>query len=129
MLDCNFEYYYGALSLFSKWMTKSILQQVLIGIYFLHSHGIIHGYIYLNNILFQAPNLDSYIVKDLEHGNSNQLKTRLGKRFDKWAPRYLPKSLSLTKHSHNRLGFTVKITDLGGDKFTWQTLISIHDSF
>lgn len=127
VLDCNPEYFHGGLSLFPKWMAKSILRQVLIGICFLHSHGVIHGDIHLNNILFEAPNLDSYTVEDLESGNSSQLKTRLGGRLDKWAPRYLPESLPLTEHSLNEPGFTVKITDLGGGKFTWQTLTSIHD--
>lgn len=127
VLDCNPEYYHGGLSLFPTWMAKSVLRQVLIGICFLHSHGVIHGDIHLNNILFEVPNLDSYTVKDLECGNSSQLKTRLGGRLDKWAPRYLSESLPLTEHSRNGAGFTVKITDLGGGKFTWRTLISIHD--
>ena len=127
VLDCNLEYWHGGLSLFPKWMAKSILRQVLIGICFLHSHGVIHGDIHLNNILFEAPNLDSYTVKDLERGNRIQLNTMLGGKLGEWAPRYLPVSFPLTGHSRNGPGFTVKITDLGGSKFTWQTLISIHD--
>ncbi len=127
VLDRNFEYIHRGLSLFPKWMAKSILRQVLIGICFLHSHGVIHGDIHLNNILFEVPNLDSYTVKDLEGGNRIQLNTMLGGKLGEWAPRYLPVPLPLTEHSRNGPGFTVKITDLGGGKFTWQTLISIHD--
>ena len=127
VLDCNLEYFDGALSLFPKWMAKSILRQALIGICFLHSHGVIHGDIHLNNILFEEPNLDSYTVKDLECGNRTQLKTILGGRLSEWTPRYIPESLPLAEHSRNGPGFIVKITDLGGGKFTWQTLISIHD--
>lgn len=83
VLDCNPEYYHGALSLFPNWMAKSIIRQVLTGICFLHSHGVIHGDIYLNNILFDVPNLDLHIVKDLECGNGSQLKTRMGGRLDR----------------------------------------------
>lgn len=59
-------------------MAKGILRQVLVGLYFLHSHGVIHGDIHLNNILFEVPNLASYTVEELEHDKSKdvQLVTR-----------------------------------------------------
>lgn len=97
-------------------MAKEILRQVLIGICFLHSHGVIHGNIHLNNILFEVPNLNSYTEEDLEHESSKvvHLVTRQDGTLDKSVPRYIPMASPLTKHSPE---FTVKVTDLGGGEF------------
>ena len=129
VLSNTFEYFNGVVSVFPKWMAKRILRQVLIGLCFLHSHGVIHGEIHLNNILFEVPNLASYTVEELEHDKSKevQLVTRPDGKPDECASRYIPVAWPLIEHSCNGPGFTVKITDLGGGKFTWRTLIPIHD--
>ena len=91
------------------------IKQVLIGICFLRSHGVIHGDIHLNNVLFVARDLDSFTLEELEHDKTDAiyLVTRLDGKLDKWAPRYIP----AVKHPCNGPGFTLKITDLGGGKF------------
>lgn len=125
----TFEYSHDFISLFPKWMAKRILRQILFGLCFLHSHGVIHGDIHLNNILFEVPNRASYTVKELEHAKSKevQLVARPDGTPDQCVPRYLPVAWPLIEHSCNGPGFTVKITDLGRCKFTWQTLIPIHE--
>ena len=125
----TFEYFNGIVSVFPNWMAKRILRQVLFGLCFLHSPGVIHGDIHLNNILFEVPNLASYTVKELEHDKSKevQLVARPDGTPDQCVPRYLAEAWPLIEHSCNGPGFTVKITDLGGCKFTWQTLIPIHE--
>lgn len=119
------EYNNGMVPRFPKWMAKRILRQVLIGICFLHSHGVIHGDIHMGNILFVASNLDSYTVEELEHDKSQavHLVTRLDGTPDKWAPRYIPVTWPLIEHSCDGPNFTVKIVDLGGGKFVADTNI------
>ena len=120
-------YHNGIASIYPTFMAKEILRQVLIGICFLHSHGVIHGNIHLNSILFEVPNLDSYTEKELEHESSKvvHLVTRPDGTLDKSAPRYIPIAWPLTEPSSD---FTVKITDLGGGEFSWRdTNISINN--
>ena len=81
----NVRYFNVIVSVFPMWMTKIILRQILIGLCFLHSHGVIHGDIHMNNILFEVPNLDSYTVKDLEHDRSKEVHL-----VTRRAPRYIP---------------------------------------
>lgn len=111
------------ISIFPKSMAKEILRQILTGHSFLHSHGIIHGDIHLNNILFEVPNLDLY-VKELEHDKRREVYfvTRPAGTLDKRAPRYISEACPLIEHPCDGPGFTVKITDLGGGKFTWRKL-------
>lgn len=46
-------------------MVKRILRRVLLGITYLHSHGIIHGGLHFGNLLFVVPNLDVANTDDL----------------------------------------------------------------
>lgn len=48
-------------------MAKRILRQVLLGIPFLHSLGVIHGDIHTGNILFLALSLVSCTEEVVEH--------------------------------------------------------------
>ena len=87
MLESTPEYRTGARSGFSSsrfplWMVKRILRHVLLGIAYLHSHGIIHGDIRDSNILFVVPNLDIATTDDLAgilhlNGWTERLTSRL----------------------------------------------------
>lgn len=129
VLSDTFEYFNGVVSVFPNWMAKRILRQILFGLCFLHSHVVIHGDIHLNNILFEVPNFASYTVEELEHDKSKdvQLVARPDGTPDESLPRYIPVAWPLIEHSCHGPGFIVKITDLGGCKFTWQTPIPIND--
>ena len=106
-------------------MVKGILRQALIGICFLHSHGVIDGDIHVCNVLFVASNLDLYTVEELEHDESKavHLVTRRDRTLDKWAPRYILVTWPLIEHSRDGPGSTVKIIDLVGGKFVSDTNI------
>lgn len=75
-LSTTFENFNGVMSVFRKWMAKRILQQVLIGLCFLHSYDVIYGDIHLDNILFEVPNLASYTVEELDYKGLNGKETR-----------------------------------------------------
>ena len=113
------EYSHGLQTFFPKSMVKRILRQVLIGICFLHSHGVIHGDLHLGNILFSALSPDSYTAKELEHDETMEdfVITRPNATLDKSAPRYIAVTSPLIEHFCDVPDFTVKITDLGGGKF------------
>lgn len=119
MLEYTPEYLIGSAFRFPKWMAKRILRQLLLGISFLHSNGVIHGDIHTGNLFFRAPNLDSCTAEQLEDDEENvgvMLVNRLDGKVDKWAPRYLPMAWPLIAHAYRAPDFTVKITDLGGGK-------------
>lgn len=117
------KYSHGPLMFFPKLMVKRIFRQVLMDICFLHSYGIIHGDLHLDNILFAAPSPDSSIVKELEYDKTLEdfVIIRLNATFDKSTPRYIAVTLPLIKHFCNVPNFTVKIYNLGGNKFTSNT--------
>lgn len=113
------EYFNGIVSVFPNWMAKRVLRQVLFGLCFLHSHGVIHGDIHLNNILFEVPNVASYTVEEWEHDKRMEVQfvARPDGSPDECVPRYIPVARPLIEHSCHGPGFVVKITDLGGCKF------------
>ena len=125
LLEQSFEYINGIIPIFPKWMAKRILRQAIIGICFLHSHGVIHGDIHMCNVLFVASNLDSCTVEELEHDKFKavHLVTRRDGTLDKWAPRYILVIWPLIEHSRDRPGFTVRIIDPVGGKFVADTNI------
>ena len=92
MLNWTPEYHNGTVSILPKQMAKRILRQVLLGISFLHSHGVIHGDSHTGNLLFLAPGLDSCTGEEVEDDENAGIMsvTRLDGRLDKWAPRYIP---------------------------------------
>ena len=119
------KYFHGYRMFFPKWMVKRILRQVLMGICFLHSHGVIHGDLHMGNILFAAPSPDSYTAKELEHDETMKsvVITRPNRTYYKCAPRYIAMTSLLIKHCYDGSDLTVKITDLGGGKFMANTNI------
>ena len=118
MLTWTPEYHNGTVSIFPKQLAKRILRQVLLGISFLHSHGVIHGDIHTGNILFLAPGLVSCTAEEVEQNiNAGIMSlTRPDRKHDKWAPRYIPMAWPLIEYAYHGPGLIVKITDLGGGK-------------
>lgn len=128
MLTWTPEYHNGTVSIFPKRMAKRILRQVLLGISFLHSHGVIHGDIHTGNILFLAPGLASCTAEEVEHDTNAGIKsvTRPDGKLDEWAPRYIPMAWPLIEYAYHGLGLIVKITDLGGGKLKLYTHIYLR---
>lgn len=102
-------------------MVKKILRHVLLGIAYLHSHGIIHGDIRDSNLLFVLPNLDVANTDDLatmdqlaiDEAPWNIPLKRLDGNIDESAPRYIPVSCPLFGQANRGSDFVVKISDLG----------------
>lgn len=113
------EYSHGRRNFFPKSMVKRILRQVLMGMCFLHSHGVIHGDLHLGNILFATPSPESYTAKELEHDETMEdfVITRPNATLEKSAPRYIAVTSPLIEHFCDVPDLTVNITDLGGGKF------------
>lgn len=128
MLTWTPEYHNGTVSIFPKRMAKRILRQVLLGISFLHSHGVIHGDIHTGNILFLAPGLASCTAEEVEHDTNAGIMsvTRPDGKLDEWAPRYIPMAWPLIEYAYHGLGLIVKITDLGGGKLKLYTHIYLR---
>ena len=105
-------------------MVKSILRHVLLGIAYLHSHGILHGDIHDGNLLFVVPNLDVANTDDLaimdqlaiDEAPWNIPLKRLDGKLDESAPRYIPISCPLFREANRGSDFIVKISDLGSGK-------------
>lgn len=113
------KYSHGLWTFFLKLIVKRILRQVLMGICFLYSYGIIHGDLHLGNILFSAPSPHLYIAKKLEHNETidDFVLTRPNATLDKSASWYIAVTLLLIEHFCNIHNHTVKIIDLVKDKF------------
>lgn len=101
---------------FPLWICKRILKQVLLGIAYLHAHGVVHGDIHAGNVLFAtAPiyNMDQFNQVD-ESGN--MVVKSLDGTFDTSAPRYIPITRPLFRQTHRSSGFIIKISDLGSGR-------------
>lgn len=100
-------------------MAKKIFRQLLLGISFLYSNGVIHRDIHTNNLFFLASSLDLYTAEQLEDNKENVVVmsvNRLNGKVDKWASQYLSMAWLLIAHIYRGPDFIVKITNLGGDK-------------
>lgn len=101
---------------FPLWISKRILKQVLLGIAYLHSEGVVHGDIHTGNVLFTiAPILDTDQFNQIDE-RGNMVVQSLDGTLDLSAPRYIPVSRPLLRHTHRCSGFIVKISDLGSGK-------------
>ena len=130
---------------FPLFIAKSILQQTLLGLDFLHENGISHGDLQPGNILFPVRDLkaigeaqlkqqhvdytmlaqsgvnkkpDDYRAK---RGISQPVR-RLDGKLDEWAPRYLAYNQSLSNFAFFERGFEIKISDLGAAFFSDEPL-------
>lgn len=104
---------------FPLWICKRILKQVLLGIAYLHAHGVVHGDIHAGNVLFvTAPILDKDQFNQIDN-SGNMALTRLDGTPDAWAPRYIPIARPLIRQTHRSSDFMIKISDLGSGKVLW----------
>lgn len=119
---------------FPLWMVKRILRHVLLGITYLHSHGIIHGDLHSGNLLFVVPNLDVANTDDL--ANMDQLAIdeaawnmplkRLDGKPDESAPRYISNTCPLFREANRGSDCVVKISDLGSGKLPKNLVLLIR---
>ncbi|KAJ4412065.1 hypothetical protein N0V82_008865 [Gnomoniopsis sp. IMI 355080] len=98
-------------------MRKRILRNVLHGLQYLHSYGIVHGDIHMGNILVTIRPLecDAGTIADLKQRpeDGEPLKRRDGKQ-DLWAPPYQLVPAGLLEYNSTELDPYVKIADIGG---------------
>ncbi|PQE27934.1 serine kinase protein [Rutstroemia sp. NJR-2017a BBW] len=106
---------------YPNWMARSILQQALLGIEFLHQIGIAHGDVQPGNLLFVAKDLEfveetrlsqKYVMPE----SMVPIKRQDGK-IDRWAPRYLALNQPLMEFVELDYNFVIKISDMGGGVF------------
>ncbi|KAI0864830.1 serine/threonine-protein kinase SRPK3 [Xylaria cubensis] len=102
---------------------KTVLRNILSGLDFLHSNGIVHGDLQSGNLLFSFQSLTGIDPDKLQQNKENsQLDpvTRVDGKVDLWAPRYLAVPEPLTQESvpaeqqipNSRQ--IIKLADLGG---------------
>ncbi|KAH8912483.1 kinase-like protein [Coniochaeta sp. PMI_546] len=104
-----------------KLWARRILRDALLGLQFLHSHGIVHGDVHPGNFLFTikllspASNPPESLQQQPE--DRNWLK-RLDGKVDLWAPKYLLAPSSLYSYTSLDLDPLIKLADFGGGKTT-----------
>jgi serine/threonine protein kinase len=117
-LQCNLPLRYGHTPRYPMWMAKRILKHALLRLSCLHDNGMAHGDVQPGNLLFTISDLTSLgeetLQQDAEQSQaaSKQVK-RLDGMPDRWAPRYLAESQSLSKYAELEPGLTVKGSDTG----------------
>lgn len=105
-------------------MAKGILQQSLQALAFLHSNGIAHGDFQPGNVLFALEDINSKPEDELRQDENAQIRSisplvqRLDGKQDRWAPQYLYVGQPLAPFTPYLDGFNVKLSDMGGGKFT-----------
>lgn len=104
---------------FPKWLGKRILRNVLHGLSYLHTHGVVHGDLHQGNILVTIRDLECTAdrIRELRQSpeDSEALK-RLDGKSDLWAPPYLLAPATLLKYTSVELDPYVQIADIGGGK-------------
>ncbi|KAI0456349.1 serine protein kinase [Xylaria acuta] len=105
------------------WMAKSILQQSLQSLAFLHENGITHGAFQPGNMLFSLSDINSKPEdelrqkEDVQAGSISPPVQRLDGKQDKWAPPYLCIAQPLVYPTDYTEGFKIKSSDMGGAYF------------
>ncbi|KAK3938162.1 serine/threonine-protein kinase SRPK3 [Diplogelasinospora grovesii] len=101
----------------SKQQTKAILRNVLRGLRFLHSNGVVHGDLQSGNMLFAIRDLSSIGVEQLRQDQTRSeidVLERADGKVDKWAPKYLVVEEPLKDYVLPEPNQIVKIADMGG---------------
>lgn len=104
---------------FPKDLGKRVLKNVLYGLQYLHTYGIVHGDLHMGNILvtIRSLELNAATMKELQQKSEDGEATkRLDGKQDRWAPAYQLSPAGLLKYSSTELDPYIKITDLGGCK-------------
>lgn len=113
---------WGMKILYPFWMAKSILQQSLQALEYLHSGGIAHGDFQPGNILFSLNEIETETEEvlqqqaDTETGSISPPVQRLDGQQDSSAPQYLCIAQPLVHYTNLAPGFRVKLSDIGGGK-------------
>lgn len=106
---------------FPLWLSKRILRHILLGISYLHSNLVIHGDIHCGNILFVTPKLDLDDLSSMDNlaadeAEGNFSVTRLDRKIDMSAPRYISTAASPPSKANRGSDLVVQISDLGSGK-------------
>lgn len=108
-------------------ITRRVLRNVLFGLSFLHSEGIVHGDLHKGNLLVSIvrPMLDGTQREDLRQPleEADKLERLEGKK-DSWAPSYLLPPKPLQEFTSTPMDPLVKISDLCAGK----SIYVIHES-
>ena len=81
--------------------TRNLLQNVLVGLEFIHGNGIVHGDLHSGNLLSVVKDITAFSLQDLEQDESNSHLRRLLRidgKVDLWAPKYLAIPQPLVKN-------------------------------
>lgn len=114
-LPCNQPHTLGQPIRYSKAMAKMIIKQLLSALAFIHEHGITHGDLHPENILFSISDLSEKNLRQ-DPGTISEPLRRLDGRSDPLAPKYLALGQSLREFLDLGPSATVKLSDFGSGK-------------
>ncbi|ROW07940.1 hypothetical protein VMCG_03421 [Cytospora schulzeri] len=101
---------------YPKWIAKRILRHTLLGLGYLHCHGVVHGDLQPGNLLFSMSGLGTEDEGKLRQ-EVRDIERKYGKT-DLWAPRYLALCHPLNEYADVGQEANIKISDLGAASFT-----------
>lgn len=103
---------------YPKWMVKRILKDILIGLFTLHQHKIVHGDLQPGNLLFKIHSLQTADEIQLTQtvGDTTEFLERLDGNIDRWAPSYVAQAQPLSDFTNFTETMQVNVCDLGAGK-------------
>jgi serine/threonine protein kinase len=102
------------------WMAQRILQQSVEALAFLHEQGIVHSDFRPSNMFFGLNDINSVSEDtlaqkiDAESYSTSPPVKRLDGRHGPWAPEYLCAAQPPASYKNRDVGFTIKLSDMGG---------------